>query len=118
MAELDAGQRAFLKMTTLTCGGLLIGFDLAACHRRDASYHLGSDGFSPNSWIHITPNDHVTLMLARSEMGPGAMTALQLAAEKAGWGQRLLAGSGHGLAVYTVYAGWVAHAVEVSVRKG
>lgn len=78
MTDLDDGRRVFLKLTVAAGGGLLIGFDLAACSRTGASYHLGGDTFSPNSWIHLAPDNSVTLMFAGSEMGQGVMTALPM----------------------------------------
>lgn len=55
MTDMDAGRRVFLKLTVAAGGGLLIGFDLAACSPTGASYRLGGDIFSPNSWIHLAP---------------------------------------------------------------
>ena len=78
MTDMDEGRRAFLKLTVAAGGGLLIGFDLAACSRTGASYRLGGDAFSPNSWIHLAPDDSVTFMFASSEMGQGVMTALPM----------------------------------------
>ncbi len=78
MTDMDEGRRVFLKLTAVAGGGLLVGFDLTACGRSDAAYHLGGDHFSPNSWIHLAPDDSVTLMFAASELGQGAMTALPM----------------------------------------
>lgn len=78
MTDMDEGRRVFLKMTAAAGGGLLVGFDLSACGRTDGSYRLGGDTFSPNSWIHLAPDDSVTLMFAASEMGQGVMTALPM----------------------------------------
>lgn len=75
---MDECRRMFLKMTAAAGGGLLVGFDLSACRRTDGSYRLGGDAFSPNSWIHLAPDDSVTFMLAASEMGQGVMTALPM----------------------------------------
>jgi len=49
---------------------------------------------------------------------PRHRAVLQLSAEKAGWGRRLPAGHGRGIAVYHSFAGWVAHVAEVSVVNG
>jgi len=46
---------------------------------------------------------------------PRYQTVLELAAEKAGWGQALPAGHGHGIAVYYSFGSWVAQVAEVSV---
>jgi len=78
MTDMDEGRRVFLKLTVAAGGGLLVGFDLAACGRSADPYRLGGDHFSPNSWIHLAPDDSVTLMFAASELGQGAMTALPM----------------------------------------
>jgi isoquinoline 1-oxidoreductase beta subunit len=46
---------------------------------------------------------------------PRYQTVLALAAEKAGWGQALPPGHGHGIAVYYSFGSWVAQVAEVSV---
>ena len=79
MTDLNPSRRTFLKLTAAAGGGLLVGFDLAACSRAaDTPYHLGGDNFSPNSWIHLAPDDSITLMFAASELGQGAMTTLPM----------------------------------------
>jgi isoquinoline 1-oxidoreductase beta subunit len=78
MTDMDEGRRMFLKLTVAAGGGLLIGFDLAACSRADTTHRLGGDALSPNSWIHLAPDDSVTLMFASSEMGQGSMTAIPM----------------------------------------
>lgn len=78
MADADRGRREFFRLTAAAGGALLIGVDLAACNRRAGPYHLGGDRFSPNSWIHIAPDNTITLMFATSELGQGAMTALPM----------------------------------------
>jgi isoquinoline 1-oxidoreductase beta subunit len=75
---MDASRRTFLKLTAVAGGGLLIGFQLPAHARSNGSYALGGGSFSPNSWIHLAPDDSVTLMVASSEMGQGSMTAIPM----------------------------------------
>jgi isoquinoline 1-oxidoreductase beta subunit len=75
---MDASRRTFLKLTAAAGGGLLIGFQLPACARSDGTYALEGGRFSPNSWIHLAPDDSVTLMFASSEMGQGSMTAIPM----------------------------------------
>ena len=90
MTDMNEGRRVFLKLTAVVGGGLLVGFDLAGCSRAGASYRLGGDHFSPNSWIHLAPDDSITLVYAASELGQGAMTTLpMLLAEEleADWSQ-------------------------------
>jgi len=81
MTDKNTSRRTFLKLTAAAGGSLLIGFDLTACARSggaDGSLHLGGNAFSPNSWIHLAPDDSVTLIFAASELGQGAMTTLPL----------------------------------------
>jgi isoquinoline 1-oxidoreductase beta subunit len=78
MADTDEGRRTFLKVTAATGGGLLVGFHLPAPAAPEEPYRAGGDRFSPNSWIHLAPDDSVTLMLASSEMGQGSMTAIPM----------------------------------------
>jgi isoquinoline 1-oxidoreductase beta subunit len=71
-------RRNFLKLTVAAGGGLLVGFDLSGCTSDAGPYRLGAESFSPNSWIHLAPDDSVTLMVASSEMGQGVMTAIPM----------------------------------------
>jgi isoquinoline 1-oxidoreductase beta subunit len=78
MAESDLERRQFLKLTAAAGGGLLIGFHLSSLAATQDSYHLGSNHFSPNSWVHLAPDDSITLMVATSELGQGSMTAIPM----------------------------------------
>jgi isoquinoline 1-oxidoreductase beta subunit len=49
---------------------------------------------------------------------PRHLGALNLAAEKAGWGSKLPAGRARGIAVHESFGSWVAQVAEVSVEKG
>jgi isoquinoline 1-oxidoreductase beta subunit len=78
MAVWDLERRQFLKLTVAAGGGLLIGFHLPSLAATGDGYHLGGNHFSPNSWIHLAPDDTVTLMVATSELGQGSMTAIPM----------------------------------------
>jgi isoquinoline 1-oxidoreductase beta subunit len=78
MTVSDLERRQFLKLTTAAGGGLLIGFHLPSPAAASDGYHLGGKHFSPNSWIHLAPDDTVTLMVATSELGQGSMTAIPM----------------------------------------
>jgi len=70
-------RRAFLKTGTAAGAGLLVGFHLPAF----ASSAEDQEKKSPNplnAWVHITPDNHVSLILGKSEMGQGIMTALPM----------------------------------------
>ena len=75
--SLSLDRRAFLKTGTAAGAGLLVGFHLPAF----ASSAEDQEKKSPNplnAWVHITPDNHVSLILGKSEMGQGIMTALPM----------------------------------------
>ena len=89
-------RRGFLKAGALAGGGLLIGLRLpvggGAAAAEAGEQRTGADdaAFAPNAWIRITADDQVTVIVDRSEMGQGVMTALpMLVAEEleADWGR-------------------------------
>lgn len=75
-------RRGFLKAGLTGATGLVIGFYLPGRFEAAAA---GSDATPAalNAWIHIGTDDTVTIMIDKSEMGQGIMTALSmLAAEE------------------------------------
>jgi isoquinoline 1-oxidoreductase subunit beta len=65
-------RREFVAAGVAAGAGLVVGFYLP---------HLGRAGkeiFSPNAYLRITPDDKVTIVCARSEMGQGVRTALPM----------------------------------------
>jgi len=64
-------RREFVTAGVAAGAGLVIGFYLP---------HGGShpESFSPNAYLRITPDDKVTIVVARSEMGQGVHTALPM----------------------------------------
>src|ERR1700678_402966 len=65
-------RRDFLTAGIAAGTGLVIGFYLP---RRGAS---NQQVFSPNAYVRITPDNKITIVLARSEMGQGVRTALPM----------------------------------------
>ena len=61
--------------------------------------------------------DPVDYRLALLDKAPRARAVLQLAAEKAGWGQPLPKGSGRGVALQFVFGTYMAQVAEVEVSK-
>ena len=61
--------------------------------------------------------DPVDYRLALLDQAPRARAVLQLAAEKAGWGQPLPEGSGRGVALQFVFGTYMAQVAEVEVSK-
>src|SRR3984957_17708065 len=76
--QLSVNRRRFLKTSAAGGAALLIGFHLPARASDPAEEQEKSPGNPLNAWVRITPDNHVTLILAKSEMGQGIMTALPM----------------------------------------
>lgn len=64
-------RREFLAAGVAAGTGLVIGFYLPHGEK-------GQKAFSPNAYLRITPDNKVTIVVARSEMGQGVRTALPM----------------------------------------
>src|SRR5579864_2370936 len=65
-------RREFVGIGVAAGAGLVVGFYLP---------HAGSsrkESFSPNAYLRITPDNKITVVVARSEMGQGVRTALPM----------------------------------------
>jgi isoquinoline 1-oxidoreductase beta subunit len=72
-------RREFLKSSAATGVALLIGFRLDARAGTDPARAQEKPVVNPlNAWVRITPDNRVTLMLAKSEMGQGVITSLPM----------------------------------------
>ena len=72
-------RRAFLKTSTAAGAGLLIGFHLPAHAFTDPAEEQEKQTPNPfDAWVHISSGNKVTLILGKSEMGQGVMTALPM----------------------------------------
>ena len=72
-------RRTFLKTSAAGGAALLIGFHLPAHASTDPAQAQEKPPINPlNAWVRITPDNRVTLILAKSEMGQGIMTALPM----------------------------------------
>ena len=78
------GRRRFLKTGMAGATGLMIGFYLPGRFEADAASPAGSTTPAAlNAWMRIAPDDTVTILIDKSEMGQGILTALcMLAAEE------------------------------------
>ena len=65
-------RRDFLTAGAAAGAGLVIGFYLP---RNGSS---SKNGFAPNAYLRISPDDKITVIVARSEMGQGVWTSLPM----------------------------------------
>ena len=71
-------RREFLRKGA-AAGILLIGFRLDGREGRDPAQAQEKPEVNPfNAWVRITPDDRVTLILGKSEMGQSVMTSLPM----------------------------------------
>jgi len=72
-------RREFLKSSAATGAVLLIGFHLDTRAGTDPAAEQEKPAVNPfDTWVRITPDNHVTLILAKSEMGQGVITSLPM----------------------------------------
>ncbi len=78
ISELDINEsrRSFLKVTALVGGGFAVGTFIPGA-ARFAEAAMGKP-FAPNAWVRITPDNSVTLVADKSEMGQGVYTAMPM----------------------------------------
>jgi isoquinoline 1-oxidoreductase subunit beta len=65
-------RREFVTAGVAAGAGLVVGFYLP---HKSGSHQ---ESFSPNAYLRITPDNNVTIVVARSEMGQGVRTALPM----------------------------------------
>ena len=72
-------RRVFLKTGAAGGAALVIGFHLSPSAFADQAAEQEKKTPNPfDAWVRITPDNHVTLILGKSEMGQGIMTALPM----------------------------------------
>lgn len=75
-------RRRFLLGTAVVGGGLLLGYATT----RPSKHHLANVGVNPGeapfltTWLRISPDNTVTVIVPHSEMGQGVLTALPMMA--------------------------------------
>lgn len=82
----SAGRRQFLVGLVVVAGGAVAGTYLATRKERLAGTTVGiptdsiSDGkpFVPNAFVNVRPDDAVTVIIGKSEMGQGVVTGLAM----------------------------------------
>ena len=70
-------RRSFLKTSLAGATGLLVGLHLPENALAEQA-PVPAGGFAPNAWIRVAPDDTVTLVIDRSEMGQGVITSLSM----------------------------------------
>ena len=76
--SISLDRREFLKAGALTGAALLVGFRLDARASDPAQAQEKSPVNPFDAWVRITPDNRITLVLGKSEMGQGVMTALPM----------------------------------------
>jgi len=71
-------RRGFLKAGALAGGGLMLGFYLGVRPSAADADPAAATDFSPNAFIHITPNGTVTILAKNPEIGQGVKTTLPM----------------------------------------
>jgi isoquinoline 1-oxidoreductase beta subunit len=72
LGVLGLNRREFVAVGVAAGAGLVVGFYLPHGSR------AGKEVFSPNAYLRITPDNKITVVVARSEMGQGVRTALPM----------------------------------------
>ncbi len=75
MMSTETNRRDFLKTTTITTSGLIMGVVLPGTVRDAAA---AGTLHTPNAWVHIADDNSITLISARSEMGQGVYTSMPM----------------------------------------
>src|SRR6267143_2586926 len=72
-------RRDFLKTGAAGGVALVVGFHLSPSAFAELAQDQEKKTPNPfDAWVRITPDNHVTLILSKSEMGQGIMTALPM----------------------------------------
>ena len=71
-------RREFLKTGAAGGAALVVAFHLPGSAFAAPEDQEKKTPNPLNAWVRITPDNHVTLILGKSEMGQGAMTALPM----------------------------------------
>jgi isoquinoline 1-oxidoreductase subunit beta len=79
MATVTVDRRSFLKTGAAAGAGLWVGFTIPASAADDPAQQQEKKAPNPfNAWVHISPENRITLILEKSEMGQGIMTAVPM----------------------------------------
>ncbi len=70
-----ANRRAFIKTGIAGAAAFVVGFRIPECLRARTS---NTAVFRPNAWIRITPDEQITILVEKPEMGTGLRTSLPM----------------------------------------
>ena len=76
MSTSTISRRNFLKVSSLTGGGIMLGFELLA--KASSSVILAEAPFSPNAYLTIDPKGIITLIAPNPEIGQGVKTSIPM----------------------------------------
>jgi isoquinoline 1-oxidoreductase beta subunit len=82
----DRSRRQFLKTTVVVSGGLMGAGLIVGCATSGSSASMAKGlppsafgpGAMPNAWVKISPDNQVTIINARAEMGQGTFTSMPM----------------------------------------
>jgi isoquinoline 1-oxidoreductase beta subunit len=75
--DTDLSRRAVLKAGALAGGGLVLGFVLPSPLRRALAEGMPQP-FVPNAWLRIAPDNAITILMHKAEMGQGVATSMPM----------------------------------------
>src|SRR6478672_6498510 len=70
-STLKFSRRGFLKTGAAAAGGLMVAFRMPMRAAGTAPVKL-------NAWVHVAPDDAITLFIHKAEMGQGTVTSLSM----------------------------------------
>lgn len=79
--DISVSRRVVLAGGSALAGGLILGFSLSApssAQERATNAPANARAFAPNAWLQISPDNQITVIIDKSEMGQGIMTALAM----------------------------------------
>jgi len=74
IAQVEVTRREFLKTSAATGAVLIVGFYWPGRSYAQDSQNSQTKLFSPNAWVRITPDNQVTVLVEKPEMGQGQRT--------------------------------------------
>jgi isoquinoline 1-oxidoreductase beta subunit len=74
----NLGRADFIRLSGAAGAGLSLAFALPAASPKPAAAAeaAGSSAFAPNAWVRIAPDETVTIVVSKSEMGQGVILGL------------------------------------------